>query len=233
MNLIYEYSDIGPRNENQDCLGYKILSDGVVACIADGVGGNKNGKFVSKFVVDEFLKFEDLSDLNRIQDKIYSINLKVLELQKKEEFSNMATTFTVFVVRNSKLYGFHVGDSRLCVLRRNGIRQLTKSHTSAYRALKAGIITVEDYKSLNFKNILENAIGIKDLYIDVFTFDLESKDRILISTDGFHDVMPKSEIVGISTENRTSLFNCYEQLIIKLKTKKLTDNNSFLIFEFD
>lgn len=233
MSLIYDYSDIGPRNENQDFIGYKNLSDGFIACIADGVGGNKSGKFISKFVVDEFLRYEDLSDLNRIEDKIYSINLKVLELQKKEEFSNMATTFTVFLVKDLKLYGFHIGDSRLCILRRNGIKQLTKAHTSAYRALKAGIISIEDYKSLNFKNILENAIGIEDLNIDIFTFDLQKKDRILISTDGFHDVMPKSELVAISIENKNSLLNCYEQFINRLKTKKLTDNNSFLIYEAD
>lgn len=232
MNIVYEYTDIGPRNENQDFIGYKILPDLFIACIADGVGGNKNGKFVSNYVVNEFLKCDDYSDIESLKDKIYSINLKVLELQKKKDFSDMATTFTVFIVKDKKLYGFHVGDTRLCVLRRNGIKQLTKPHTSAYRALKAGIITIEDYKNLNFKNILENAIGLESLFIDDFTFDLEIKDRIIISTDGFHDEMSKSELVDISIKNKESLKDCFEQIVSNLKYKKFTDNNSFLIYEY-
>ncbi|NHM05307.1 PP2C family protein-serine/threonine phosphatase [Flavobacterium celericrescens] len=233
MSLVFKYSDIGPRKENQDYLGYKVMPDFFIACIADGVGGNKNGGFVSKFVVDEFLKYENLSNLNEIKNNIILINLKVLELQKQPEFSDMATTFTVFLVKDSKLYGFHIGDSRLCILRRNGIKQLTKPHTSAYRALKAGIISIEDYKSLKFKNILENAVGIENLSIDDFTFDLEDNDRILISTDGFHDVMPKQELVNISIRHKTSLLDCYEGFVISLKNKELTDNNSFLIYQYN
>jgi serine/threonine protein phosphatase PrpC len=233
MSLIYTHSEIGPRNENQDFVGYKFMNNLIIGCIADGVGGNKNGKFISKFVVEKLLNDENLNELSKFEDKIYSINNEVLELQNDIDYSDMATTLTFFVINGKKLYGFHIGDSRLCILRRNGIKQLTRPHTSAYRALKAGVIGVDQYKDINFKNILENAIGIKDLKIDVFSFDLENDDRIIISTDGFHDVMSKREIVDISIKNKNSLEKCFENLVWELNKKTLTDNSSFLIYQYN
>jgi serine/threonine protein phosphatase PrpC len=232
MTKVFQFSEIGPRIENQDFIRYKSFSDYFVACIADGVGGNKNGKFIAQFVINEFIDSEESLDVSKIQKKIFEINKNVIELHKEEEFSDSATTLTIFVIKDNRLFGFHMGDSRLCILRRNGIKQLTKPHTSAYRALKAGIIDFESYKSLSFKNILENALGMESLFIDEFVFELESKDRIIISTDGFHEVLLKSELVELSKNNPNSLEDFYNELVKKIKSKELTDNSSFLIYEF-
>ena len=52
------------------------------------------------------------------------------------------------------------------------------------------------------KHILENALGSKlNPRIDTFDFTLERGDRVLITTDGVHALLSKSELLDISKKS--------------------------------
>ncbi|TAJ13931.1 serine/threonine-protein phosphatase [Marinilabiliaceae bacterium JC017] len=230
---IYKYTNKGPRSENQDSLGYKRFDQSFIACIADGVGGANGGKFASQYSVDKFLK--TVSNFNdSLNPVVESIHKSIVELQKKDEqYSRMATTFTGCLIYQEKIKGVHLGDSRLCILRRNGIKQLTINHTEVNRLLRAGKLTKEEAINYPRKNVLESAIGIKDIItIQNFEFDLENKDRILITTDGVHDVISKVEFRDLSKKNK-SINDFGDNLVSILQQKKITDNLTFLIIELN
>ncbi|HRJ31292.1 MAG TPA: protein phosphatase 2C domain-containing protein [Cyclobacteriaceae bacterium] len=222
------YSDKGPRHENQDSVEVKVFDNMLVACIADGVSGKECGKKASsltiRFFLDHFSKGADMTELVKESHAF----IKRLQDEHKE-CSGMATTFTACYVENRILKGVHVGDSRICILRGNGIKQLTQDHTEVNRLLQSGKITFEDSHNYPRRNILESAVGIhKELLVQSFEFELRAGDRVLLTTDGVHNVISKKELRDLSVMSPDS--DQFSKAIIKtLSYKKLSDNVSFIV----
>jgi PPM family protein phosphatase len=226
----FSYTDKGPRNDNQDSLEIKLLNETLLSCLADGVSGKDCGKKASsetiKFFLDNFQLGTSMEEIVKLSHQ----HIKTLQEEKKE-CSGMATTFTACAIEGNLLSGVHVGDSRLCLLRGNGIKQLTDDHTEVNRLVKTGRISFED--SLNYprRNVLESAIGIRnELTIQSFTFELEVGDRILLTTDGVHNVLSKKEIRDLSKQN-AGLTNFGASIKDSLDEKSLSDNVSFIVLE--
>jgi PPM family protein phosphatase len=226
----FKYSDKGSRTENQDALAVTNTDELSVACIADGVGGINCGKIAAtesvSFFVENVNKNYDLAKL------VGKIHYKVKELQElKQECSGMATTFTGCVIENNLLKIVHVGDSRICILRGDGIKQLSESHTELNRLLKIGKIQIEDADNYPRKHILESAIGMKgSLTIQTTEFSLKPSDRILLTTDGVHNVISKIEFRNLSKKS-LHIDDFGDNIINLLKTKSISDNISFVAIE--
>jgi PPM family protein phosphatase len=225
----FKYTDKGPRNENQDSHEVSIFEASCVACVADGVGGGNCGSLASSLSVETFISKSITSELNEL---LLNIHDDIKEIQEQNTIcKGMATTFTGCIIRNLILDGIHVGDSRLCILRGNGIKQLTHVHTEANRLLRTGKLTKEEYNDYPRKNILESALGIsKSLIVQSFQFNLEIRDRVLISSDGFHDIINKREIRDLSVSNQ-NVHDFGEALVKLLSNKKLIDNVTFVVVE--
>ena len=228
---IYEYTNKGRRAENQDSFGYKKLDHAIIACIADGVGGVSGGKIASQYSVDKYL--EQVTNINdNLNIVIEDIHSSIVKLQRKEiQYDRMATTFTGCVVSKNKIKGVHLGDCKLYILRRDGIKQFTRSHTEVNRLLRTGKLTKEEAENYPRKKVLESAIGMKDkITIHDFEFDLEQYDRILLTTDGVHDVVSKIEFRDLSKKNK-NINGFGDELVTLLKDKPTSDNFTFLIIE--
>jgi PPM family protein phosphatase len=134
----YEYTNKGPRSINEDSYFAKLQNNELFACIADGVGGMKHGDVASKFVTEKFSNY--LNDFKRDQIKfIKQTNKELIDLANKEfEGQMIYTTFTAAVISSNFIKIAHTGDSRICILRDNGIKQLTDEHNEAGRLLKEG-----------------------------------------------------------------------------------------------
>jgi len=228
---IYEYTNKGRRAENQDSFGYKKLDYVIIGCIADGVGGVSGGKIASQYSVDNYL--EKVTDINdNLNIVIEDIHRSIVKLQRKKvQYDRMATTFTGCVVSKNKIKGVHLGDSKLFILRRDSIRQFTSSHTEVGRLLRTGKLTKEEAKSYPRKNFIESAIGMKDtITIQTFEFELEQYDRILLTTDGVHNVVSNIEFRDLSKKNK-NINGFGDDLVTLLKDKPTSDNFTFLIIE--
>jgi PPM family protein phosphatase len=226
----FKYSDKGSRTENQDALAIKNIDNFSVACIADGVGGINCGKIAATESVLFFI--ENVNENSDLEKLLGETHLKIKELQElKQECSGMATTFTSCIIENSLLKIAHVGDSRICILRRDGMKQLSESHTELNRLLKIGKIQLEDADNYPRKHILESAIGMKGVpTIQTTEFSLMPSDRILLTTDGVHNVISKTEFRDLSKESlNIEIFG--NNVINLLKTKSISDNVSFIAIE--
>jgi len=231
MIKIFQFTDRGSRENNEDSIKTFENPDFTAACVADGVGGQKCGKLASETVVEFFAErvesFE--TDLQNIINKAHE---RVKSLQNENlECKSMATTFTGCMINGLILKGIHIGDSRLCILRGNGIKQLTESHTEVIRLVKNKKLRIEDVETYPRKHILESAIGVNgELLVQRFEFNLEVADRILLTSDGVHDIITKVEFRDLS--KKTSEIKKFGDSIIKLLSqKKIQDNISFIILE--
>jgi PPM family protein phosphatase len=226
----FTYSDKGPRTENQDSWDVATTDAGFVACIADGVGGGNCGKLAAVETVQRFIKKNSAGNISELNVVVKSIHeeIKVLQIENRE-CKGMATTLTACIIKDNALHGVHVGDSRLCILRENGVKQLTDNHTELNTLLKSGKLKAEDAENYPRKHVLESAIGAKDMpTIQLFDFQLLPNDRIILTTDGVHEVISKIEFRDLSVKAET--VEEFGQSIIKmLEMRKLTDNVTFLI----
>ncbi|HMI02483.1 MAG TPA: protein phosphatase 2C domain-containing protein, partial [Pedobacter sp.] len=201
----FGYTNAGPRKTNEDYLGYEIFGETGFFCIADGVGGNNCGEYASKFCVEKFIKKikEQQHEALNLKLMMQKVNSELIaEASLKPDCKNMATTF-IGVLFDKKLANIvHTGDSRLYVLRKNGLKQLTEDHTEAKRLVKEGLLTFEASLTYPRKHILDSALGMEgDILVTHIQFEYEKMDRFLLATDGCYDVFTKKEIRDISITN--------------------------------
>lgn len=190
-------SDRGPRSENQDSVAAFVRDDGsFLACVADGLGGHRGGKKASETAI-EAIQFADASV--NFAEIFHEVHKRLLAMQKEDdELFGMATTATAIKIEGYKLVGGHCGDTRCSILRRHGILKLTTEHTEAQRLYNAGKLTKAEFINYPRRNILDRALGSsKDPGVDVFEFDLEPGDVVLISSDGIHEKIRQREMLEI------------------------------------
>lgn len=230
---IETYSHIGKRSENQDSLHNKILNNTVlVSCIADGVGGKLGGAIASKISVNQFVSYIEHSTNNEYNFKeiLLRIHNEIITTADTTNNHGMASTFTGLVIDNSTVKGIHTGDTRICILRGNGIKQLTKDQTEVARLTKEGLITFDEAKNYPRRNIIESALGVTDRELDLFEFEfqLEVNDRLILTTDGIHENVSKKELRDISLKSKTSS-DFVENLKETLRHTEPNDNNSIIV----
>ncbi|WP_158525063.1 PP2C family protein-serine/threonine phosphatase [Phaeobacter inhibens] len=178
---------------NEDFLDCWTMVQGeVVACVADGLGGMGGGEIASKLAVT---KFKDYLMSNGVSEKtlheaVRLSHSSILTAQQDSSAARMATTLTAVALSGNKILGVHCGDTRAVIVRGNGIKRLTKDHSEGQRLFDAGKISKDELINYPRKHILESALGDQEEpQIDPIWFDLLPGDRIILTTDGVHDLL--------------------------------------------
>src|SRR5690349_11578970 len=144
MELTYaELSSPGPvRDNNEDFVGFwqpqtleEKRSHGAVAVLADGVGGLNRGEVASQLAVETALQaFREAPDGKSPQQLLSQMfnaaNLAVYDKGMEDHGkSRMATTLCIAVFRNNEVVVGNVGDSRVYLVHKGEIRQLSTDHS--------------------------------------------------------------------------------------------------------
>lgn len=221
------FSDQGPHPENQDSLGIAIHSDWCLACIADGVGGAARGREAAQLATKFFIDALEKNISTPLRKVIEATNVELL----KPTDQGLVTTFSGVFIKGLMLQGVHVGDTRIYVLRGNGIKQLSEDHTEYFRFRKEGKLAPEDAATYPRKHVIENALGSDaSPRIDCFDFTLELGDRVLLTTDGAHTLLSKQELRDISKVS-LNVEEFVARIAKHVQHAKPTDNYSVLAIE--
>jgi protein phosphatase len=193
------------RDNNEDAISYAIHQelDVVWMLIADGMGGHNAGEVASAMLVDQ-IKYawgkvsitKQASWLTWITEQLNTANLNILKQAKNTVGQQgMGTTGVLMVIENNKCHIGWVGDSRAYTLKNNNLVQETIDHTMLQELVNKGAISAETAKNANTKNLLSQAIGVREkIAVDTATIAIESGDTIMLSTDGLHDYLTEEEI---------------------------------------
>ena len=127
---------------------------------------------------------------------IQAANARIRELAAESpELDGMGTTVVVASCADRCLFVANVGDSRLYVVNRSGIRQITRDHSWVEEMVRRGGIGREEARNHPDKNIITRAVGAEDtIKADFFMVRLEQNDRILMCTDGLTNMLEDEEI---------------------------------------
>lgn len=226
------------RTVNQD--DYHIDPDGRFFIVADGMGGHAGGQEASKLAteaiqahLDEHWQSQVASE-ELIEQAFYKANQSILQDQQNHpERPDMGTTAVVFMFRQGQSWCAHVGDSRLYRLRSSKLEQITEDHTWVARAMKAGDLTPDQARTHQWRHVLSQCLGRKDLQqVDVQMMDVQPGDRLLLCTDGLTEEL-SDNLISSYIQPRLDGEEAAAMLVESAKEKGGRDNITVVIVEVD
>lgn len=238
MELTYaEISSPGPvRENNEDFVGFwqpQTLEEkrgrGAIAALADGVGGLDHGEVASRLAVETSLSFfrgdiDDKSPQQTITQIFNAANLAVYDrTMENHGRSPMATTLCVVILKDDEIVVGNVGDSRVYLIRKGEIKQLSTDHSYVGMQQKFGLISEQDAKTSEHRSVLTRSVGQDPMIrVDVETTTVFKGDRVVLCSDGLYAHVADSEIAEIVM--RLSPAQACRQLVA-LAEKNGTDDN--------
>lgn len=200
----YAVTDIGRvRKMNQDALFSSTEAVGSLPnlfLVADGMGGHRAGDFASRYLAEHLPEYIRTSKENEViavlKEAIDRVNLELYDLAcEKEELSGMGTTLVAATIKDSILYVANIGDSRLYLIEKSGLRQITRDHSFVEEMVSKGQMERESEEYKQQKNIITRAVGIERLVeTDFFEVPLQEDSYVLLCSDGLSNMVDNSSI---------------------------------------
>lgn len=126
--------ELGTRGEQQDafCItGLETPESGVLAAVADGMGGLVDSGQVSRSLIDalrgNFATSDEMSPARRLQ-LLFRQALEQVENLRKGQTAQSGSTLVVGLIQGDGLSWLSVGDSRIYLWRSGGLIQLNRDH---------------------------------------------------------------------------------------------------------
>lgn len=216
------YSSLtGPRPRNEDYYGFttpdgsELENKGLLAAVADGVGGHANGREASEFTIrgllSDYYATPDTWAIPKALDTVLQALNRWLyaQAQKQKQNVGMATTLTALVLRGNRYTYAHVGDSRLYRLRNGELSVLTNDH-------------VWDHPELD--NVLSRAVGLDaTVAVDYGEGELHANDVFMLCSDGVWNALGDARLRDILSRH-TDPQEAATQLVTTAEASGSRDN---------
>lgn len=207
-----------------------LLRRGTLTIVADGMGGHASGEIASQMAIDligEIYYADRLrAPADALKNAIETASAEIYQTSLSDEkYFGMGTTIVALAVLGETAIAAHVGDSRLYRLRRGEMEMLTLDHSQVMEMVRHGIITMEEARNHDDKNVILRAVGTQPaIEAEIYApFVIEPHDEFLLCSDGLCDMLADDEIAGIWTAAR-DIYTACERLIEAAKERGGHDN---------
>ena len=238
----------GKRNYQEDSFGISEISGtaslerGVLAVLADGMGGLKNGKNVSETVVSSLLEwFNNKPDTNtngaQLKQITTDINNKICDAYCRDGKVNAGSTAVEAFVKDGILHWLCIGDSRLYIKREGRLYQINEDHDYLNELLGDAI---NDSTSVSRafndpqKDSLVGCIGNRRFEGYDYSkrgYPLMYGDVLVLCSDGIYNALSQRELTELVTDDAMeSCRNIVE--LVKAKNLHGQDNNTVIIMAY-
>ena len=223
------------HNEDSFCVAHQDQGDGsrYLIAVADGLGGYRSGSIASKMAMEsvrrEFASWKGGPASGLLKKALRQANDVLFSAaQSRYEFSEMQTTMTAVVLKDSHMSVGHVGDCRLYRLRGDRLDLLTRDHTAAGQILPLpSRRSAGDSPGLHK---LTRSLGSQPfIRVDVFRDLMADKDTCLLCTDGLWGSLPEADLRSALLHTSTPEEACKELLALTLREGG-GDNLSAVVF---
>jgi protein phosphatase len=239
-------SDVGcvrEGNEDNACAIVPEENDarikrGVLAVVADGMGGHAGGEIASAMAVETICEkyynaSGDFSVASALRAALETANREIYKASRSDKGKRgMGTTCTTLALRGDKIYMAHAGDSRLYLLRGGMLYQLSEDHSAVMELVRQGVLTAAQARVHENKNLITRALGLHpQVEVDVWDEPMPAQagDRYLLCSDGLSDLVEDETIEQIAGQGEPQAV-C-EKLVEIAKARGGHDNITVLILE--
>lgn len=222
------HSTPGVKPCNQDAFACCSASNpykGAIAAVADGVSSSARSEEASQLAVTHFINdYLSTPDSWSVQESAS----RVIQAMNSWLYHNggphlsvesLVTTFSCLVVKSRTAHLFHVGDSRIYLIRGEKIEQLTHDHFSQ---------VAKD------RTALTRALGLDShLKVDHSTLQVHEGDLFMLTTDGVHDSLTLSELQTLIQNAPANLERLGESIANHALKNGSSDNLSCLFLRVE
>jgi len=237
-------TDIGlVRKNNEDNFGYDVRHGIFVVC--DGMGGQQAGELASKIAVDTVLdcyrqvrnrtevgasQFEGVSQRAAdLGSAIQLANQAIHEAGARDaSVAGMGSTIVAVAVEDGLFSIANVGDSRIYLIRKSEVAQLTQDHSLVMEQVRRGLMTLEEAEHSRMQNVIVRALGTDDtVEPDLADHEFSSEDVLLLCSDGLSRYVKEDKMA--EAVNQESLEKACDELIEAAKSGGSDDNITCLL----
>lgn len=207
--------------------------------VADGMGGHRDGDRVSRRAVEELqvilpreLRSVPARDQTRVLETMRRAILTFGE-RLSEIHPEGGTTLVVAYRRGSRLFVAHLGDSRAYRFRQGQLRRLTRDHTAVQNLVDAGVIDDIEAARHPDRGALTRYLGLGGrAEPSLRCVRLRAGDRVLLCTDGVHDVLPTPALERVLATVETAPGAC-RALVDLVASRSGRDDATALLIDAD
>lgn len=233
----WAHTHAGPvRRSNQDA--FLVAPDLGLFALADGMGGLHHGEVASALacsVVRSELAWARLPD-DTGPDRLAAALHAAVEAacaqvhQWSAGRTRIGTTLEVILCRGGYVACAHVGDSRTYLRRGGRFVAITEDHSLAEEVRRAGLITAEEAAHDRSRHVVTRAVGLAaQVQVDMLTFALEPDDRLLLCSDGLHELVHAEDLERVVASVRGG--TAVEVLVELALRRGARDNVTALLLE--
>jgi PPM family protein phosphatase len=244
-------TDVGMvRTNNQDSmLSFMSTSrsaeqrpDFGLFIVADGMGGHHDGEKASALTAHMVASYVTnhvyLPMLNGDNDseRVPITEAMIAAVQKANgdiitKVPDGGTTCTAVAVVGDLAYVAHVGDTRVYLITKDGVEQITRDHSLVQRLIELGQLTPEEAAVHPQKNVLYRALGQSDnLEVDALTRRLPPNSKLMLCSDGLWNMISESEIIEITMKHTNPQEAC-DKLVALANTHGGSDNITAILLQ--
>jgi protein phosphatase len=204
------------RSHNEDSIAADAANGLVV--LADGMGGYNAGEVASGMAttviiteMQQILSGVRPYDLDQrsnqeiatrlVREQVLKANTSIYQAaQSQPQYAGMGTTLVTCLFFDNRILVAHLGDSRLYLQRGGSFRQVTRDHSLLQEQIDSGLITVEQAKKAQHKNLVTKALGIDPtVEPEIHEYPTKPGDIYLLCSDGLCD-MVEDEDIGMTLQ---------------------------------
>lgn len=246
--LIGNTHHIGNRANQQDsfCISNVenetlVKANGVLAVVADGMGGLSDGAQISAIVTSAMLRrFEQGAGLNDpvkgLSDMLGGANDEVNRYLAQAGRGQSGSTMVAVIIREKLLYFISVGDSRICLVRGGEVYHINREHNYAAELdekAARGEISFSEAHADPQRKALTSYIGMGEIALidrNIKPFPLLPGDRVVLMSDGVFGALSDEEIAAALQSDAVKAAQELERLVLQ-KQKQHQDNFTAVILQ--
>ena len=199
------------RSHNEDSIATDPANGLMV--LADGMGGYNAGEVASGMAttvitteMQQLLAKANPYDVDPesskvvagqlVREQVMKANASIYHAaQSQPQYAGMGTTLVVCLFYDNKALVAHLGDSRLYRMRDGTLKQITRDHSLLQEQIDSGLITAEQAKHAQHKNLVTKALGIDPtVEPEIREYETQPGDIYLLCSDGLCDMVEDSDI---------------------------------------
>lgn len=233
---------IGTRRDQQDAFGVSSIANnrlvkekGILAVVADGMGGLTNSGEISQTIVRSAIKrFSEFSGTQR--ETLLMLGANINSVASDHFAGGTGTTCIAANILDDQLDFISIGDSRIALCRAGSLLTLNRVHnyaadldSSAARGLMSVSSAMNDPKRAR----LTSYVGMnepKAVDMPVSPIHLAKGDKLILMTDGIFNTLSDGQIVEALAQPAPEAALRLDEMI-KAEARENQDNYTAIIIE--
>ena len=204
INISY-YTAKGKRQNNEDAVSLLEGSNGLLAIVADGLGGHEAGEVASSYAVSAMNRIlqSRFPDEDELIDAIQQTNQEIYEMQDPQH--RMHTTVAALWLGDHSIFAANVGDSRIYQFRDGRIIYQSMDHSVAQMAVLVGELERSEIRFSKDRNKLIRVVGdANPPKVDSAELTVQAEDRFLLCSDGFWEPVTEEYMLETAAATKTA-----------------------------